>query len=67
MMQNGRVPAIQADAAYALLTSDAKKCTGNQTIDEDVLRKAGKQDFSEYEYMTLGATMEERLSGILNL
>lgn len=67
MMRNGRTPACQADAAHALLTSDAKRCTGNQTIDQDVLRRRGKTDFSEYDYMTLGATRDERLSGILRL
>jgi citronellol/citronellal dehydrogenase len=37
-----------ADAAHAILTSDAKKHTGNFYIDEDVLKKAGEKDFSRY-------------------
>jgi citronellol/citronellal dehydrogenase len=41
MMQAGRTPQIQADAAYAIVTSDSKGFTGNMCIDEQVLRKAG--------------------------
>ena len=41
MMQAGRVPQIQADAAYAIVTSDSTGFTGNMCIDEQVLRKAG--------------------------
>jgi citronellol/citronellal dehydrogenase len=43
-----RLPSIMADAAYAVLTSDAATTTGNFFIDEEVLRKAGVRDFARY-------------------
>src|SRR5512134_99702 len=39
---------IMADAACAILTSDATATTGNFFIDEDVLGKAGVTDFERY-------------------
>ena len=39
---------IMADAAYAILTSDAGSTTGNFFIDEEVLKKAGAADFDRY-------------------
>ena len=39
---------IMADAAYAILTSDAGSTTGNFFIDEEVLKKAGVTDFDRY-------------------
>ena len=69
LMRGGRTPQCQADAALALLKADSRRCTGNQTIDEDVLRRTGfgDADFGRYDYMTLGATREERLRQILVL
>jgi citronellol/citronellal dehydrogenase len=43
-----RTPAIMADAAYAILTSDAATTTGHFFIDEEVLKRAGVSDFSRY-------------------
>ena len=43
-----RKPAIVADAAHAILTRDARACSGNFFIDEDVLREAGVSDFDRY-------------------
>lgn len=43
-----RTPAIMADAAYAILTSDAKTTTGNFFIDDEVLAKAGVTDLAKY-------------------
>lgn len=48
IMRASRTPAIMADAAYAILTSDAREVTGNFFIDEDLLRSRGMQDFSQY-------------------
>lgn len=45
---NCRTPAIMADAAHAILCRDARTCTGNFFIDEDVLRETGVTDFSAY-------------------
>ena len=38
---------------------------GNMCIDEQVLRKAGVEDFTQYDYIMLGDTVEERLQNIL--
>jgi citronellol/citronellal dehydrogenase len=43
-----RTPEIMADAAYAVLTSDAATTTGNFFIDEEILKKAGTTDFAKY-------------------
>jgi citronellol/citronellal dehydrogenase len=43
-----RSPQIMADAAYAVLTSDARSTTGNFFIDEEVLKSAGVTDFGVY-------------------
>ena len=43
-----RTAAIVAEAAHAILTSDAKVHTGNFYIDEDVLKREGVTDFSKY-------------------
>ena len=48
ILKASRTAAIMADAAHAILTSDARSNTGNFYIDEEVLRKAGRTDFSEY-------------------
>ena len=65
MMQAGRTPQIQADAAYAIITSSSAGFTGNMCIDEQLLRKAGVKDFARYDYITLGDTVDERLRNIL--
>jgi citronellol/citronellal dehydrogenase len=48
ILKASRYPAIMADAAHAILTSDARTHTGNFYIDEDVLKAAGVTDFSHY-------------------
>jgi citronellol/citronellal dehydrogenase len=45
-----RKPDIMADAAHAILTRDARTCTGSFFIDDDVLREEGVTDFSSYRY-----------------
>jgi citronellol/citronellal dehydrogenase len=44
----GRTPDIMADAAYEILTRDAKTCTGNFFIDDEVLQTAGVTDLGKY-------------------
>jgi citronellol/citronellal dehydrogenase len=44
----GRTPAIMADAAHSILTKDARQCTGNFFIDDDVLRADGVTDLDRY-------------------
>lgn len=43
-----RKPAIVADAAYEILTSDSRKVTGNFFIDEVLLRERGYTNFRQY-------------------
>ena len=43
-----RTPEIMADAAHAILVRDARACTGNFFLDDDVLRAAGVTDFARY-------------------
>ena len=43
-----RTPEIMADAAYAVLTSDATTTTGNFFIDEEILKRAGITDLDRY-------------------
>jgi citronellol/citronellal dehydrogenase len=43
-----RRPTIMADAAYAVLTRDARATTGNFFLDDEVLREAGVTDFDRY-------------------
>ena len=39
---------IMSDAAYAILTRDAKKFTGNFYIDDEVLKEEGVKDLEKY-------------------
>jgi citronellol/citronellal dehydrogenase len=48
VIKASRTPEIVADAAYAILTSDARTCTGNTFIDEDVVRSNGVFDLDRY-------------------
>ena len=50
MLQRTRKPEIMADAAHAIVTRDARACTGNFFIDDEVLREAGVTDFSVYRH-----------------
>lgn len=45
---HARQPTIMADAAHAILLRDARSCSGNFFIDEQVLRDEGMTDFSGY-------------------
>lgn len=48
VIQGSRKPDIVADAAHVILTKKSSEFTGNFAVDEDVLRKAGVDDFSAY-------------------
>lgn len=48
VFQHSRHPSIMADAAYHILTSDARSTTGNFFIDEAVLRANGVSELSAY-------------------
>ena len=59
VMAASRTPAIYADAAYAVLTRDARENTGNTYIVEDVLEEEGVTDFSAY--AAVPGTPDDRL------
>ena len=46
--KNCRTESIMADAAHAILCQDARQCTGNFFLDENVLRATGISDFNRY-------------------
>lgn len=46
--KRARKPEIVADAAHVILTRDARTCTGNFFIDDEVLATAGVTDFDQY-------------------
>ncbi|KIG18735.1 Short chain dehydrogenase family protein [Enhygromyxa salina] len=48
MMRQSRTVEIMSDAAHVLLTRDAKTCTGNFFIDDELLAEAGVTDLSKY-------------------
>jgi citronellol/citronellal dehydrogenase len=60
ILKASRTPAIMADAAHAILISDARANTGRFYIDEEVLRAAGVRDFERYA-VTPGAELFQDL------
>ncbi len=46
--RTARKPAIMADAAYFVLTSQSRDCTGNFFLDEEVLAQNGITKFTQY-------------------
>ena len=48
ILEASRKPAIVADAAYGIVTSNSRETTGNFFIDEEFLRAHGVSDFSQY-------------------
>ena len=56
---NCRTEDIMADAAHAILCQDARLCTGNFYIDEDVLRGTGVKDFNRYSVKPGEALMKD--------
>jgi citronellol/citronellal dehydrogenase len=57
-LARSRRPEIMGDAAHVILTRDARACTGNFFIDDDVLREEGVTDFARYRF---GEAREEDL------
>ena len=45
-----RKPDIMSDAAYAILTRDAKTTGGNFFIDDEVVQQEGVADLKQYAY-----------------
>lgn len=50
MAKMSRTPKIMSDAAYLVLTQDAKSFTGQFVIDEFILADNGVTDFAQYQY-----------------
>ncbi len=48
VLRASRKPTIMADAAHHILTRSSRECSGNFFVDEDLLRKAGVEDFRQY-------------------
>jgi citronellol/citronellal dehydrogenase len=48
-MAHSRLPAIMADAAYAILCRSSRSCTGNFFIDDAVLQEEGITDLQPYQ------------------
>jgi citronellol/citronellal dehydrogenase len=57
-LARSRRPEIMGDAAHAIVTRDARVCTGNFFLDDDVLREEGITDFARYRF---GDAREEDL------
>jgi citronellol/citronellal dehydrogenase len=53
-LAQARTPAVYADAAYKILTSPSRECTGNQFLCEDVLLAHGVTDLSVYDVVPGG-------------
>jgi citronellol/citronellal dehydrogenase len=56
-----RTPDLMADAAHAVLVRDSRTCTGNFSIDEDVLREEGVTDLDRYRVVPGGPPLEADL------
>lgn len=50
MVKRSRRPEIMADAAHAIFLRDAKECTGNFFVDDEVMAAEGVDDLSEYAF-----------------
>lgn len=48
LFSKARTPAIMADAAYAIISSQNRSITGRLLIDEEILRESGVEDFEKY-------------------
>ncbi len=51
LMNMSRTPEILADSVFYILSKNARECTGNFFIDEDVLAAEGITDLSKYAYV----------------
>ena len=59
ILKASRHAEIMADAAHAILASEARAHTGHFYIDEDVLRQAGVKDFAPYSVTPGTALMQD--------
>ena len=57
--ENCRTEEIMADAAHAILCQNARRCSGNFFLDEEVLRATGIRDFERYAVKAGEALMKD--------
>lgn len=50
LLKASRTPAIMADAAYEIITSDRGSLTGETLVDESFLRERGYTEFDQYKH-----------------
>ena len=50
VFKRARTPAIMADAAHAILSSQGRSLSGRLLIDEQILREQGQREFDHYRY-----------------
>jgi citronellol/citronellal dehydrogenase len=55
--KRARTPAIMADAAHAILSSEGRSLSGRLLIDEDILRERGVSDFEQYRFDPAGGSL----------
>lgn len=55
--KRARTPAIMADAAHAILSSEGRSISGRLLIDEDILRERGVRDFEPYRFDPAGGSL----------
>ncbi|UFQ96134.1 SDR family oxidoreductase [Pseudomonas wenzhouensis] len=55
--KRARTPAIMADAAHAILSSEGRSISGRLLIDEDILRERGVNDFEQYRFDPAGGSL----------
>lgn len=55
--KRARTPAIMADAAHAILSSEGRRISGRLLIDEDILREQGISDFERYRFDPAGGSL----------
>ena len=48
MARRSRKPSMMGDAAHAILVKNSREFTGQFVIDEEILREAGVEDFTDY-------------------
>lgn len=55
--KRARLPAIMADAAYAILSSNGRSISGRLLIDEEILREQGQSEFEHYRFDPAGGSL----------
>src|SRR3990167_5736595 len=55
--KRARIPAIMADAAHAILSSQGRSITGRLLIDEEILREQGVSEFEHYRFDPQGGAL----------